>query len=161
MKHPLIKALYGNVAVLKAFCPKCGDYAFVLDGKLACCDLRLDEIPDAEKVKRETLGAPKRKRLPKKVRESILKRQGHRCIYCGVSFDDFYMRKRTGKIHKYKIHFDHFVSWNYSRNNHKDNFVAACNVCNLIKGDKYFPTMEETRKYILSKRHKHADVVDI
>lgn len=68
MKTRTYRALYGGVAVTKGWCDACEQYAFVLDGKLAC--------------------------------------------------------------------------------NSTPNFVAACHVCNGIKSDKLFQTLDEARVFI-------------
>lgn len=53
---------------------------------------------------------------------------------------------------KITIQYDHVVPWVFSNNDDLDNFVAACNVCNMIKNDRIFPTIDKLREWILWKR---------
>jgi 5-methylcytosine-specific restriction endonuclease McrA len=44
-----------------------------------------------------------------------------------------------------------------------DNLVTACRPCNLMKGTRLFPTLEEAKKYVLARRQEwqqkyHEDV---
>jgi len=42
------------------------------------------------------------------------------------------------------------VPFSYSQNNYRYNFVAACQICNGLKGSSMFATVEEARAYFVS-----------
>jgi len=158
--NTIIKSLYGSVAILKGYCPKCRHYSFVIDGLLKCCNTPFDEtLIQKERIKREIEGESERSRIPEKVKKQILERQGNRCIYCDCALDDYVWNSKRTKYEKIKIHFDHFVAWDYSRDNKEYNIYASCHICNLIKSDKYFYDLTSAREYILSERKKKGYVV--
>jgi 5-methylcytosine-specific restriction endonuclease McrA len=51
-----------------------------------------------------------------------------------------------------KVNWDHVVPFSYSQNNYAYNFVAACQICNGIKGSQMFKTLEEARIHIRAIR---------
>jgi len=109
-----------------------------------CCDELLEETPDNFEIviqpddKRRTLGL--------KHREERLKEQEWRCYYCELRFDSFVFRNEKSIL--LRIVWDHFVPYDYSRNNSANNFVAACQICNSIKRNLFFETSEQARSYI-------------
>ena len=141
--------IYGNVTIAKVLCPKCGDYSFLLDGFTACCDEEI--FPDGD-VALNSVVSPENRRYPigKSQRERILEEQSNKCIYCGIKFGDYY--EKDGKNYYAKPNWDHIIPFAFSRNNHVNNYVASCRICNLIKHSKIFKTIEEAREYILIKR---------
>lgn len=83
----------------------------------------------------------------------------HRCIYCGKdllsSFDDFYMTEEDHLIPKSKADKAKDIDLNSERN-----FVIACKVCNLLKGDHFpedFDLLKE--KDILSNTSKREKLI--
>lgn len=70
----------------------------------------------------------------------ILKRQDNKCLYCGTPF-----------IYE-APHFDHFIPLSFLRRSSLENFVAACQLCNNIKSDKVFDSLEDVRKHIRVRR---------
>ena len=149
----VIKSLYGSIALHKSYCPKCKKYSFIQDNKLACCDYLISELPNYEFIKRESEGETFRSIIPLKVRKEVLQKQENKCIYCDINLINGYIwNVKRSRYQKVKIHFDHFISWNYSRNNEEQNIVASCDICNHIKYDKYFPDIISAREYILEKR---------
>lgn len=146
----IIKALYGSIALLKAYCPFCRAYSFIQDGKFLCCDAKYRDIPTKEVIKRESEGEYKRSRIPYKIKKRVLARQENKCIYCGCELEGYIWSEKKAKFIKSKLHFDHFVPWTYSRDNAEDNFVASCSRCNLKKSDKYFKDVISAREYILN-----------
>jgi 5-methylcytosine-specific restriction endonuclease McrA len=107
-------------------------------------------LQSQKKFHRETEAAQQRKTPPKAEKDKILKDQENRCFYCGVTFENF--RFRNGKPIKIRIHWDHQLPYAYSQNNKASNFVAACHVCNGIKSDHVFKTVEEVQIYLADKR---------
>jgi 5-methylcytosine-specific restriction endonuclease McrA len=64
----------------------------------------------------------KRESLSRRVRFSILKRDGFRCKYCGASGDEV------------RLHVDHVVPRVDGGQDTPENLVTACECCNLGKG---------------------------
>lgn len=140
-------ALYGAVAIEKAYCKDCEDYSFVLDGKLVCCD----KSPDRPPWRYRRVSEPEQHRkLPKiAARRAKLEEQEHRCLYCRRAFDSIVYRK--GKPVRLRLHWDHMVPYAYGRDNHDANFAASCHICNHIKSDHCFQTVEEAQIYLAAK----------
>lgn len=139
---PTIKAVYGNVLVVKMWCEKCLGYAIVVDNHFNCCG-RKAKLEEATKFtrKREAEADKKRRDISPKRRKSILEHQAYQCVYCGGSL--------AGKT---PIEFDHFVCFAYSGDNGDKNFVASCRMCNRLKSSLMFNSVEEARAYICDKR---------
>ena len=145
-----ILSLYGNVAIKKTFCSVCKHWAFVLDGKLACCGLPFDAAP--EKVQRES-EPPSRRKTPSKADQAIiLREQDDRCIYCCQPFGQ--VRHRHGRKVLLRLHWDHASPFVYAQDNSADNFVAACHVCNGVKSDLCFGTLDEAMVALLFRRQQ-------
>jgi hypothetical protein len=92
-------------------------------------------------------GAVRRKKPSKKVQGRILLEQGHRCFYCGLKFES--VVERCGRYAALVINWDHVVPHSYQARN--KGFVAACQICNGIKGAMMFEMAEEARRYIASR----------
>ena len=141
-------ALYGNIALERGYCKECDTTAFVRNGKLACCGAEFSKVPD--KYYRVSGSPQGRKTPPAAEKRRILEEQENKCFYCDVEFDS--LRWRNGRAIRIKLHWDHKLPYAYSQNNHTSNFVAACHVCNGIKSDKVFQTVEEAQIYLQDKR---------
>lgn len=96
-----------------------------------------------------------RKRLAIKDRRQLLDRQNNNCIYCGHSFGEWFVYR--GNPYRRDPHFDHLSPYSLSFNSEASNFVAACFLCNSIKHNKVFETLEEAREHI-HKRLRHKGV---
>jgi 5-methylcytosine-specific restriction endonuclease McrA len=142
--------LYGNVKILKEFCPHCQGYAFVLHGRLACCNR--EAVAEPRRFKRESEPEYARRRPSPDEQREILLFQNHCCIYCESPFG--FIRYRHGRPLSLRIEWDHQIPFAYSRNNVTANFVAACHVCNRIKSSLCFPSIEEAAVY-LSEQRQH------
>lgn len=142
--------LYGSVALKKGFCKKCQGFAFVIDGKLRCCDEAY--IDDPKRYRRESEAEPRKRRPPKEYAEAQLKEQGNRCFWCGIEFGRRILRRGTPI--KTELAWDHMIPFTYSNDNRTRNFVASCHVCNSIKGSLIFKTIEECRTYVYLKRQE-------
>src|SRR5690348_10233210 len=73
------------------------------------------------------------------LRKQMLAKQGHRCLYCDLLFSGTVMRH--GRPVVLRLVWDHFVPYAYLVRNPSDNWVAACHVCNAIKGSLMFETV--------------------
>jgi len=136
--------LYGKVRIIKAWCEDCQGYFIVQEGKLSCCDKPIDADPG--RYKRESEPEQRRKAPPLKERQKQLEDQHYRCFYCSRSFDSTVYR--NGKAVRLKVHYDHMIPYSLTQDNSVSNFVAACHVCNGIKTDFCFHTVEEAQIYI-------------
>lgn len=136
--------LYGNVRIPKSWCQNCQSASFVFDNKLVCCGTPVEFIP--ERYKRESEPEQKRRTLTLKERQKQLEGQDYKCFYCERTFGSAVFRK--GRSIKLRIHYDHMVPYSFSQNNKSSNFVAACHICNSIKSDFFFQTVEEAQIFI-------------
>lgn len=148
-KNPVI-ALYGNVAMPRAYCDRCQGTAWVMNGKLACCDNPITVAPT--EFIREISPESIRRRPGDVAKRKILAEQDGRCFYCYVQFGS--IRLRNGKPFQIRLHWDHELPYAYSQNNKEANFVAACHVCNGIKSAKIFQTEDDARVYLASARKR-------
>lgn len=137
----------GWVGLVRAACPQCECYAFVIDDALQCCGILLSELalPPARRH-RVSFRSKSRKAPPKLLQEKILAEQRNRCAYCEVLFGHWYWGVR--KLEFVKAVWDHFVPYVVLGANPDDNWKAACRRCNGIKSDKIFKTVEDARDYI-------------
>jgi len=152
MAKTITKVLYGSTAILKGYCKECQQNAFILGGRFACCNALVEQNYDRERVKREVEGENKRGRVPWKVKQKILAQQENRCIYCEKTLNKHIWNTEIKRYVKLRLHFDHFVSWEYSRDNNEYNLYASCHICNGIKSDLFFYNLGSAKEYILEKR---------
>lgn len=146
IKHHL--ALYGNTPLERGSCPGCHSIAIIHKGRYQCCDYPANGIP---KTYVRICEPEQKRKLPSvKERLEILDLQGHRCFYCDIPLGSTQFRK--GKPIKIQTHWDHQLPYSYSQNNHTYNYVAACHVCNGLKSNKLFQTVEEAQVYLADKR---------
>ena len=148
MKHKVGIALYGNVGIERGYCKACGTNAFIKNGRLTCCGAPINGEP--KKFYRECEAPQGRRTPPAAEKRRILEEQENRCFYCGLSFDDHNYRRSLPV--KLKLHWDHQLPYSYSQNNKTANFVASCHICNGIKSNKLFQTVEEAQVFIQSRR---------
>lgn len=145
-------AIYGNVGILRGVCWKCGGTALIREGLLLCCDVPANGSPEAVSelvphiAKRMVEPQYKRRRPSPREQKIILADQENACFYCATKFDT-YVFKDT-KLVRLRVNWDHFIPYVYSADNRYDNFVAACQICNGLKGSKMFDTEEDAKEYI-------------
>ena len=149
MAKPVL-ALYGNIAIPRCYCFKCRAWSLVIDGRTQCCNDLIAENPRRQKRMVE----PKNKRkLPSLTeRGEILKNQDNRCLYCGKRFGDIVFKDSKPKI--LRLEWDHALCFSYSQNNKFDNFVAACQICNRLKGNLVFDDLADAIQKIKEMRRK-------
>lgn len=68
-------------------------------------------------------------------RRQILERDEYLCGYCGAE----------------AVCVDHIVPWSHMQDNHPENLIAACWLCNGIAGNKIFETVSEKRSHVLKR----------
>ena len=141
-------ALYGNIALERAYCRNCDSSSFIKADKFVCCGSPAPKVP--AKFYRESDAPERRKQPPKREQRLILAEQNLRCYYCLERFGTLKFRVGTPII--LSITWDHQVPYAFSCNNESKNFVAACQVCNGIKSDHIFKELEEARSFIKNIR---------
>lgn len=139
-----LMALYGSVRIPRGPCPLCGETSLVIKGKSACCGAEVEDLPSAYKRMSETSGI--RRLPPLRLRRAVIEAQGGRCFYCERHFGSSVVRR--GRLILLRLEWDHKVPFSFDGNNSPANFVASCHVCNAIKNDRCFQTIEEARSFL-------------
>jgi len=147
-----VNTIFGSTAIPSQWCPECKSSAFVIDGRMACCDLVVNE-GEPKASERRSISANRRIRPAKSVMDELLSEQEHRCFWCGSKFGDDAVAEGRKKRHLTAV-WDHVEPYCWQHNNAALNFVAACAICNGIKGSKMFPTIEACRDYVWRKRER-------
>jgi len=144
-------AIYGSIKMERTYCHSCKGYAFVIDGKLLCCNKPiLENLGPKNKI---MSGAThKRKKPSMDQKNAILRLQGNRCLYCNKQYGTPYIHDK--KLRFTYICYDHFTPFSYTQHSKDTEFVGSCNVCNSIKNNKIFATIEDAVRYIDYKRRK-------
>jgi len=139
-------AIYGNVSMLRDKCPKCRRMSLIIQGNFACCGWSASHV-DAKYLRRMSEPSAKKLKPSKEEQRSILKEQNNLCLYCDRQFG---MRPFDGAA-PLRVEWDHMVPFAYSQNNSAQNFAAACHICNSIKSDLVFESIEKVRVYVHDK----------
>lgn len=95
-------------------------------------------------------GGTVRRQPPAASRKRISASQLGRCLYCELPIGA--RVKRNGKTVPLTAHWDHFVPYSYLAQNPDANWVLSCQVCNGIKSDRIFKSVEEARAVIFRAR---------
>jgi len=91
-----------------------------------------------------------RKLPPRDLAEAILIEQRGCCLYCLLPLDGWiYLGVNSIDL---TLNWDHMKPYVYLQDNPDDNWAAACQICNSIKNDLHFVTLEEARKHIRERR---------
>lgn len=89
--------------------------------------------------------------LKKEEQQQILQQQNNRCIYCNYQFGSVFRDKKKHRHIVLGVAWDHFTPWSYIRS-HNVTFVAACQICNSIKGAYVFDTLADACAFISKGR---------
>lgn len=146
-------AFYGNINLVRGYCSKRKTNSFIIDGFLQCCDKYVGkQFINPTNV--QYMNAPKQKRKPlgSTDKQVILENQNNKCIYCGEEFGNVVMV--NGKTYPAYPVWDHVIPFSMSFNNHANNYVASCQICNAIKTDKFFDSLEDASQFIMEERNK-------
>lgn len=142
-------ALYGNVGIERRYCDDCKRFAFVIDGRIQCCDERVESV--LKKPRRRISDVVTARNHPRaKDQKRILREQDWKCFWCDKEFGKSVWRKNVRTV--LKVNWDHLVPFSYCANNNSSNFVASCQICNNIKHSLIFNSVEECRVHIFNKR---------
>lgn len=142
-------SIYGSIALERAKCPECSDWALVLDGKMACCDV---VVFPGTGIRRMSGSSGRRLKPSYSEQQHILASQHGRCFYCGTVFGDAAYKDDTTRV--LGPCWDHVEPFCWQSNNQLLNFVAACSICNGIKSNKVFATYVEAIAYVWHRRKK-------
>ncbi len=144
--------IYGTVAFGRGYCNDCGNTALIREGRLLCCDRVYTR--ELEGVKYEVEPRGKRKLPPLEHRNLVLVLQENKCFYCAQEFGTWERHRR--KLIQLRVNWDHLLPFAYLQSNPTFNFVAACQLCNGIKGSKIFDKLIELKEYVRAKRQIQA-----
>lgn len=100
---------------------------------------------------------PNRKVLLKK----LVVNQNNKCYWCQREFGTAYIRK-SEFAKTLQPTLDHKIPYSYIKDHEKENFVAACNLCNSFKGNRMFLNKNEGQKYlkgIWNLRIKQGEII--
>jgi 5-methylcytosine-specific restriction endonuclease McrA len=86
----------------------------------------------------------------KEVRNELLQQSAYYCTYCGMDFLADLGRFRL-------ITRDHVLPRSKGGADDLGNQVACCVVCNAIKGNNVYPTIDDAREEILEIRQQYLD----
>lgn len=140
---------YGNTILQRGYCISCQATAIILKDVLQCCDR---VVADNDKPKPLYLATParlRRKKPSSKQRSHILAIQENKCKYCSHTFGSYVLK--NNKVTALRVVWDHHIPYSYGANNNKENFVAACQICNGLKSNKIFDSLEQLVDYIKRK----------
>lgn len=146
--HP---AFYGNTVLQRVYCPECKGQTIVLRGIKQCCEKPVNQ---ELKKQNEYVAAPRNKRIKpsKKEQDLLYVLQNSRCLYCDRKIGTMY--ECNGKVMFTREAWDHYIPFSFSFDNRKTNFVLSCHICNGIKSNKMFDTLEEVKNYVEYRRKK-------
>jgi len=88
---------------------------------------------------------PRAKPLTSDEGHGILHRDGYRCQYCGLDGMASFENSLVMSV-------DFVLPRARKGTKNRDNLVAACRACNLIKGRRSFTNFEEAKTYVLQRR---------
>lgn len=146
-KHKFIVRIYGNTKILAFKCPRAIRDRMAHATEVKCCG-NIYRIREGAKLPcyRVTTGGARRKGPTAAVMRAILLEQDDACLYCERRFGTFVTYR--DKIKELRPRWDHFRPYCYDQDSSKENFVAACQLCNGIKSSKHFDTVDKARAWI-------------
>lgn len=128
--------------------------AFVRGGAYACCDEPIKQVED-EATHRISECNAKRIRIKESVRKEIISSQDGRCLYCLYKLGIVIENEKTFKKIRLKIHIDHFIPWSHLQTNNGE-MIASCQICNGIKSNLMFDSIDSARVDIRNKREQRG-----
>lgn len=143
--------------MLRAKCPRCHEFALIIDNAYGCCGARFQNTPtDKMRIRRMSNAYGFRQKLQRHEQKKILDQQKDRCIYCEAQIPGYKWSPRTRSFIPRAIHWDHFSPFAFTGSNDAANFVASCDECNQIKSDKHFINVVAAREYIHERKRNKA-----
>lgn len=101
-------------------------------------------------VDHSPLGSGVRRRPRARVRRKLLRMQHERCAYCLLTFGS--LVRRRSRVEQLRVTWDHRVPFALSQSSSDREFIAACQICNRLKGAIVFETLEDARTFISIRR---------
>lgn len=141
------KVICGDVVLYQHWCPDCKDFTLTGTKEFICeCGYN----PQDDKIKKiEIICSTQRGRLGRKEKQIILDNQHGRCYWCNREFGTHIFKK--DKHMTLRVNYDHIIPYAYLQGNPKENWCAACNICNSYKHSIMFNTEKQIRNYVLDK----------
>lgn len=154
--------LYGNVKLLRKYCWYCKQMAIVVDNIIQCCDRQMDESGVSFYNSKRMSGTSYERKRPsvKRIKKLIIIQQ-NKCLYCDIPFGTHYKHPVKNKFMITTVCCDHYIPFCYAQDNHDENFVLACGVCNGIKSGKIFKNLEDAQHYVRDRRKKKGYTEEI
>lgn len=152
------KVMFGDVAMYRVWCGRCQDVC--LSEQPDRCDAG-HTLETPREFWRESLGSYERKKPSVRRQREILIEQDGRCFWCVRSFGAQVMY--DGRALVLSVEWDHFIPFAYTGACDGTAFVAACQVCNGIKGPKMYETAEQCRVAIIEEleRRKVYEITNL
>jgi hypothetical protein len=93
------------------------------------------------------------RRRPRNERQrNLLAGQEYLCFYCTIPFGSVVSKR--GRFVLTVVNYDHVLPFALLNANPDGNWVAACQICNQIKGSHVFQSIPEAREHVLEVRTK-------
>lgn len=141
-------AIYGLTRIPKATCLACNTISFIENGRYKCCDSIF--LGTIQGYKYEIESKHKRKLPSKEEQETLLAQFNNTCLYCSGIIGSYC--KYNNRLIMLRLAWDHFIPYSYLQDNPNNNWVLSCHICNGIKSNKIFKTLNEAKDYINEKR---------
>jgi hypothetical protein len=126
---------YGDISLQRGICSSCGEECLICkDGMSSCCGEH-STPHDSGYFVQEVPGRKRRRTLSHYFKMKILEEQENKCYWCGKVFGSYIMSPK-GHLKLLTPCYDHYIPLSFMQGNRKDNFVAACQRCNLHKSAK-------------------------
>ena len=153
-------AIYGNQKMKRGYCPRCKKSALIIGGLLQCCETQVGGLSSVHRVKLMSQPAQRRKLPSLEERREIVEAQGNKCFYCEREFGTPFLKGHKHTLQFLNVTWDHLAPYSFAQNNQKQNFVAACQICNGIKGSMVFETISDARRYVQKKMERRQMVFE-
>jgi 5-methylcytosine-specific restriction endonuclease McrA len=87
--------------------------------------------------------------IPDYVKQAKIQEQGNRCVYCERAFGSPILH--NGNVEILEPQAEHFTPRSASGRNVDSNLNYACHVCNRLKSDYLFETVQEVRAWLVAE----------
>ena len=153
MSFTVEKVFFGTTVLYRAYCSKCDNYSIIINGAFVCCG---KNVPKPTKIiyKRESNIVSNRIKLARKASDKILEHQKYKCAWCGFDFFSV-IENQYGEDFYLVPCFDHIVPFSYA-GDLSNNWVASCQICNMLKSNNYFDSYNEAYQIINERRLQHG-----
>ena len=155
--------VYGSTILMRGKCLSCGNDCFInIDNLSSCCGSEVKPYLSG-RVKTEVARNKIRSRsISVHRRNELLELQEWRCFWCGLLFGE-HVRKGNGRVVILRPVWDHYYPFSYTGSCDDREYVAACQICNSIKGAKLITKdfSEEDLRMLIQRRwfEKHHEVI--